>query len=168
MCTCWPGATVWLTGRPGAGQSDLARALAERLGARARRVEVLDGDRFRSPLPADPDPAPDVGRGVGRAGRDADVRRLGLMAEVLARNGVIAVVPVTAPRAADREAVRRRHESSGTPYVEIDVAHAAGVGTGGDPYEAPASPDLRVETDTRGVRECARTLHALLTERGLA
>ncbi|WP_190175549.1 adenylyl-sulfate kinase, partial [Streptomyces nitrosporeus] len=37
-----------------------------------------------------------------------------------------------------------------------------------DPYEAPESPDLRIESHRQTVQESAAALHALLTERGLA
>lgn len=52
FCTCWPGATVWLTGLPSAGKSTIAAALAERLRQDRRRVEVLDGDEIRTFLSA--------------------------------------------------------------------------------------------------------------------
>ncbi|MFB8774723.1 hypothetical protein [Streptomyces broussonetiae] len=94
-CTC-PGATVWLTGGPAADRLAAAYALAERLLAEERRVEVLD--RF------------------DELGTDA--RRIGLVAEVLARNGVVAVVPCAPETLA---AVRARHSASNTRYVEICV-----------------------------------------------
>ncbi|MGI5403700.1 MULTISPECIES: adenylyl-sulfate kinase [unclassified Streptomyces] len=181
ICTCWPGATVWLTGLPSAGKTTLAYELAERLRADGHRVEVLDGDEIRSFLSA--------GLGFGRADRDANVQRIGLVAEVLARNGVTTLVPVIAPYADSREAVRKRHESSGTPYLEVHVAtpvevcserdvkglyarQASGEITGltgvDDPYEEPEVPDLRIEAHTQSVQESAAVLHVLLTERGLA
>ncbi|MFE3742838.1 adenylyl-sulfate kinase, partial [Streptomyces sp. NPDC059134] len=114
ICTCWPGATVWLTGLPSAGKTTLAHELAGRMRDDGRRVEVLDGDEIRTFLSA--------GLGFSRADRHANVQRVGLVAEVLARNGILALVPVIAPYADSREAVRERHRSSDTPYLEVHVA----------------------------------------------
>lgn len=181
VCTCRPGATVWLTGLPSSGKSTLAEELAVLLRSRARRVEVLDGDRLRQIF------SPDLG--FSRADRNANVQRIGMMAQVLARNGVLALVPVIAPFADSREAVRKRHLASGTPYFEIHVAapvdvcaardvkglyarQAAGEISGltgvDDPYELPESPDLRVQTHLQSVHESAAAVHRLLVERGLA
>ncbi|MEY9997604.1 adenylylsulfate kinase [Streptomyces sp. V4I8] len=175
------GATVWLTGLPSAGKTTIAYLLAERLRGEGRRVEVLDGDELRGVLSA--------GLGFSRPDRDCHVRRVGLVAEVLARNGVLAVVPVIAPYADSREAVRKRHLDSGTAYVEVYVAapvavcalrdvkglyarQAAGLMTGltgvDDPYEPPSAPDLTVRTEAQTPRESADAVHALLAARGLA
>ncbi|MEV7725001.1 adenylyl-sulfate kinase [Streptomyces sp. NPDC087917] len=175
------GATVWLTGLPSAGKTTIAYALAERLRDEGHRVEVLDGDEIREFLSA--------GLGFTREDRHTNVQRIGFVAELLASNGVKALVPVIAPFADSREAVRKRHATEGTTYLEVHVAtpvevcserdvkglyakQAAGEISGltgvDDPYEAPESPDLRIESHTQTVRESASALHALLTERGLA
>ncbi len=175
------GATVWLTGLPSAGKTTIARELADRLREEGRRVELLDGDEIREFLSA--------GLGFGRADRDTNVQRIGFVAELLARNGVTALVPVIAPYADSRDAVRERHEANGTAYVEVHVAtpvevcsvrdvkglyakQAAGELTGltgvDDPYEEPVKPDLRIESQDQTVQESAAAVHALLTERGLA
>jgi adenylylsulfate kinase len=177
-CTC--GATIWLTGLPSAGKTTIADALARRLRAAGRRVEVLDGDELRADLGAD--------LGFTRADRDTNVRRIGLLAEVLARNGVLAVVPVIAPYADSRDAVRKRHEANGTTYLEVHVAtplevcslrdvkglyarQAAGRLTGltgvDDPYEEPVSPDVTLHTHTHTPAHCAGVVHAALARRGL-
>lgn len=174
------GATVWLTGLPSAGKTTIARALADRLRAEGRRTEVLDGDEIREFLSA--------GLGFSREDRHTNVQRIGFVAELLASHGVLVLVPVIAPYADSREAVRKRHQAKGTGYVEVHVAtpvdvcsvrdvkglyarQAAGELTGltgvDDPYEVPASPDLRIETQGSTVEESAATVHALLAERGL-
>ncbi|MFF4605019.1 adenylyl-sulfate kinase [Streptomyces sp. NPDC001339] len=174
------GATIWLTGLPSAGKTTLARELAARLRDEGHRAEVLDGDEIREFLSA--------GLGFTREDRHTNVQRIGFVAELLASNGVKALVPVIAPYTDSREAVRKRHQAEGTPYLEVHVAtpvevcsrrdvkglyakQAAGEISGltgvDDPYEAPESPDLRIEAHTRTVQESAAALYALLTERGL-
>lgn len=175
------GATVWLTGLPSAGKTTIATELAGALRAQGHRVEVLDGDEIREFLSA--------GLGFNREDRHTNVQRIGFVAELLARNGVLVLVPVIAPYADSREAVRKRHAAAGTPYLEVHVAtpvevcgerdvkglyarQAAGELTGltgvDDPYEAPEAPDLRIETQGRSVSESAAAVRALLGERGLA
>ncbi|MEU7471065.1 adenylyl-sulfate kinase [Streptomyces sp. NPDC044984] len=175
------GATVWLTGLPSAGKTTIAHELAGRLRERGRRVEVLDGDEIREFLSA--------GLGFTREDRHTNVQRIGFVAELLARNGVTALVPVIAPYADSRDAVRKRHETNGTPYVEVHVAtpvevcsvrdvkglyakQAAGELTGltgvDDPYEEPETPDLRIESQNQTVQESAASVYAALSERGLA
>jgi adenylylsulfate kinase len=174
------GATIWLTGLPSAGKTTIARALAERLAADGHRVEVLDGDEIREFLSA--------GLGFSREDRHTNVQRIGFVAQLLAAHGVKTLVPVIAPYADSREAVRKRHEEAGTGYVEVHVAtpleicserdvkglyarQAAGELSGltgvDDPYEAPADPDLRIAAHEQSVEESADALHALLRDRGL-
>jgi adenylylsulfate kinase len=181
MSALQTGATVWLTGLPSAGKTTIATALAEQLRAAGHRVEVLDGDEIREFLSA--------GLGFTREDRHINVQRIGFVAELLASNGVKALVPVIAPYADSREAVRKRHQGEGTAYLEVHVAtpvdvcslrdvkglyakQAAGEISGltgvDDPYEAPETPDLRIESHTQTVQESAAVLYALLVERGLA
>ncbi len=117
------------------------------------------------------------------------MQRIGFVAELLASHGVKALVPVIAPYADSREAVRKRHQAAGTDYLEVHVAtpvevcsvrdvkglyarQAAGEISGltgvDDPYEVPETPDLRIEAHRQDVSESAAALYALLVERGLA
>lgn len=174
------GATVWLTGLPSAGKSTIACRLAELLGAEGRGAEILDGDEVRAFLSA--------GLGFSRADRDANVRRIGYVAELLARNGVLVLAAVVSPFQDSRDAVREWHRRSGTAFLEVHVAtpvevcadrdvkglyarQRAGTLTGltgvDDPYEPPPSPELRIDTGSEDVAGSVRAVRALLAERGL-
>lgn len=171
----WQGGTVWLTGLPSAGKTTIALGLAERLRAEGNRVQVLDGDEVRAALSAD--------LGFSKEDRDTNVRRIGYLAELLARHGVTVLVPVIAPYAASRASVRERHATQGIPYLEVHVAtpvevcarrdvkglyakQAAGRLSGltgvDDPYEAPVDPDLRIDTQHQTIDESIARLRALV------
>jgi adenylylsulfate kinase len=176
-----PGATVWLTGLPSAGKSTIAGALADRLRAEGHRVELLDGDELRTHLTAD--------LGFSRSDRDTNVQRVGFVARLLARNGIVVLVPVIAPYAAARAKVRSEHDVHGTTFVEVYVAtplelcaerdvkglyarqragELSGLTGVDDPYEIPQSPELRLDTEDLTVDESAAQVHAVLVARGIA
>lgn len=170
------GVTVWLTGLPSAGKSTIARALAHRLRTAGRDVHVLDGDLIRAEL------SPDLG--FSRQDRDANVRRIGYVARLLASHGVIVVVAAIAPFADARQAVKAGHAADGVGYLEVfldtpveecrrrDVKglyrkQAAGLisgltGVDAD-YEAPTHPDLRLETHKHPLASCVEAIEALLS-----
>jgi adenylylsulfate kinase len=174
------GVTVWLTGLPSSGKSTLAAGLAERLRAEGRLVEVLDGDEVRANI------APELG--FTKEDRQENVRRIGWLAQLLARNGVTVLVPVIAPYAQARAGVRERHAAQGTPYFEVHVATPVGVcaardvkglyakqargeisGLTGvdDPYEAPVDPELRLDTHEQPIAASVAALSAALSGRRL-
>jgi len=84
-----PGFAVWITGLSGAGKSTIAEGLAAALRQAGRKVEVLDGDQVRATLNSD--------LGFSKEARDANVRRLGFVARLLARNGVAVIVAAISP-----------------------------------------------------------------------
>lgn len=174
------GGTVWLTGLSGAGKTTIALELATRARRAGRAVELLDGDELREHL--------SPGLGFARADRDAHVTRVGYLARLLAGHGVLVLVPVIAPYAATRAAVRAEHETAGISFVEVYVstsvaecarrdvkglyaAHAAGRLTHltgvDDPYEAPEHPDAALDTTGQDPAASVAAIAALLNERGL-
>ena len=176
-----PGCTVWLTGLPSAGKTTIARALGDRLIAEGHLVEVLDGDELRTHLTGD--------LGFSREDRDTNVRRVGFLARLLARNGVTVLVGVIAPYAAARAQLRADHAADGVAFVEVHVATPLDVCevrdvkglyakqrsgelkglTGVDaPYEIPKQPDLRLDTSGLTVEQAAAEVHATLARKGLA
>jgi adenylylsulfate kinase len=178
---CAGGATVWLTGLPSAGKSTIADGVAARLRRERCGVEVLDGDVIRENLSR--------GLGYSREDRAVNIRRIGFVAELLARNGVIVVVAAIAPHADVREQVRAAHRAAGTPYVEVYVSTPVEVAgerdvkglyarqragevrglTGvDDPYEEPESPDLVIPSHQQSVEESVDLLVDHLHREGLA
>ena len=168
------GVTVWFTGLPSSGKTTLAHALAKRLADEGYdRVEVLDGDLAREHLTK--------GLGFSREDRAENVRRIGWVASLLARNGVVVLASVISPYRDDRDAVREMH---GERFVEVHVAtplevcaerdvkglyakQRAGELTGltgvDDPYEAPLRPEVVVPTHQQSVDESVELLWRSLT-----
>ena len=173
------GGTLWLTGLPSAGKTTLARALAAELGDRGVDVEILDGDEVRTHLSA--------GLGFTKADRETQVTRIGYVAELLARHGVLVLVPVIAPYADARAKVAAHHADKGTAHWQVhlstsvdvcaerdvkglyakafrgEISQMTGVD---DPYEIPENPDLRIDTAAVSQDAAVAALIGLLTERG--
>lgn len=169
------GATVWFTGLSGSGKSTVAVEVERRLVAAGRPAYLLDGDNLRQGLNGD--------LGFSADDRTENVRRVGEVARLFADAGVVALVPVISPYVADRDRVREIHRLAGVPFVEVFVdtpieiceqrdpkglyAKArAGEITGftgiDDPYEAPASPELRLTPDDGDASaQAGRVLHLL-------
>src|SRR5215212_3126311 len=93
------GAVVWFTGLPASGKSTVARHVEGRLLDRGFGVELLDGPEVRQSLSRD--------LGFSREDREENVRRIGYVAKLLSRNGVIAVCATISPYRATRDEVRR-------------------------------------------------------------
>jgi adenylylsulfate kinase len=169
------GFAVWLTGLSGAGKSTLAQSLVGRLRAGGAKVEILDGDIVRTNL--------SQGLGYSREDRDTNIRRIGFVAELLARNGVIVVVAAISPYREARETVKSRIGRFVEVFVDcpIDVltardtkglykrALAGEIGnfTGiSDPYEPPAAPSITIHSERESVEDgVAKIWRILETER---
>src|SRR5208337_4718912 len=106
------GFTLWFTGLSGSGKSTLANLVADELRNRGHRVEILDGDEIRTHL--------SKGLGFSKEDRDTNIRRIGWVARVLARNGVIAITAAISPYKAIRDEIRRETQSDGRAgFVEV-------------------------------------------------
>jgi adenylylsulfate kinase len=172
------GFTVWFTGLSGSGKTTIARLVGPELERRGLVVEFLDGDVVRTHL--------SEGLGFSREDRDVNVERIGWVASRLTRAGVAVLVSAISPYESARRNARALVEEHG-PFVEVHVATpveecarrdvkglyakaAAGeipAFTGvSDPYEAPADPELRVETSCTPDAS-ARLVVARLEELGL-
>ncbi|MCA9708527.1 MAG: adenylyl-sulfate kinase [Myxococcales bacterium] len=174
------GGLVWFTGLSGAGKSTIANLVDRRLHAMGRHTMLLDGDVVRTGLCED--------LGFSPADRAENVRRIGEAGRLFARAGVLALVAVIAPYQRDRQATRERMRPGRFVEVFVDAplsvceerdpkglykkARAGQLRdfTGIDaPYEAPASPEVRLDSGGDVPAEAlADQVIALLRERNLA
>ena len=174
------GFVLWFTGLSGAGKTTLANALAPEFSGRGTRVEVLDGDQVRTHL--------SKGLGFSKEDRDTNIRRIGYVSRLLARNGVGVITAAISPYRVPRDEVRQAVESDGASFVEIylraklpaliardvkglyakaltgEIAQFTGIS---DPYEEPLRPELVVETDSEAVDKSVTRILARLEELNL-
>lgn len=156
MTNC--GLTIWLTGLSSAGKTTIGRLLCENLAAAGHKVKLLDGDEMRRHI--------SKGLGFTKQDRDENIRRIGLVAQMLTRHGVIAVVSAISPYRDVRDELRRRIGNFLEVYVHAplelceqrdvqglycraragEIQHVAGLD---DPYEPP----LQAEVECRTGRE---------------
>jgi sulfate adenylyltransferase len=174
------GFTVFFTGLSGSGKSTIANALMVKLMEMGGRpVTLLDGDVVRKHLSSE--------LGFSKEHRDINIKRIGYVASEITKNGGIAICAPIAPYTATRRAVREMIEAYGA-FVEVHVATAleeceardrkglyklAREGkikefTGiSDPYEAPTTAELVVDTKDVDVDHCAHQVILKLESLGL-
>jgi adenylylsulfate kinase len=150
------GAVVWLTGLSGSGKSTVANALDAALHAAGVHAYLLDGDNLRHGLNAD--------LGFTPGDRAENVRRVVEVAKLLTDAGLVVTTALISPYRADREAARARIGAErflevfvDTPielceardpkglYARARAGEIRGFSGIDDPYEAPESPDLRLD-----------------------
>ena len=103
------GLILWLTGLSGAGKSTIAKGVERELRERGCLVELLDGDVVRTNL--------SKGLGFSREDRDINIRRIGFVANLLGRNGVVAIVAAISPYRAARDEVRKNAKN----FIEVYI-----------------------------------------------
>ncbi len=169
------GVTVWFTGLSGAGKTTLARAVYDELKKRGHQVEILDGDVVRQYLTK--------GLGFSKEDRDENIRRIGFVAHLLTRNGVIVLVAAISPYRETREEVRRKIGDFIEVYVNAplevcekrdvkglykkaragEIKNFTGIS---DPYEPPLNPEVECRTDLESVEESVAKVLGKLEELG--
>jgi adenylyl-sulfate kinase len=173
------GFTLWFTGLSGSGKSTIAHLVGPELDKRGLIVEYLDGDTVRTHL--------SKGLGFSKEDRDTNIERIGWVASRLTRQGGAVIAAAISPYEETRRKARELVEEWGA-FVEVHVKASveecarrdvkglyekafAGEIKGftgvDDPYEAPTSPEIVVDTEEHEPEESAQIIVAKLEELGL-
>jgi adenylyl-sulfate kinase len=170
------GFTIWFTGLSGAGKTTIANQLETVLRERGKKVEILDGDVVRTNL--------SKGLGFSKEDRDTNIRRIGFVAQLLARNGVVAITAAISPYRDVRDEVRDMHKGD---FVEVyikcsidalaerdvkglykkalagEIENFTGVS---DPYEEPLNPEVTLDSEHETEAQSLDKLLSRLEELG--
>lgn len=171
-------ATLWFTGLSGSGKSTLAYATEAALVDRGINAFVLDGDNVRFGLNAD--------LGFSPEDRTENIRRVGHVARLMVDAGVVVLSSFISPYRTDRDAVRALHDEGQFVEVFVDtplevceardvkglyerarageIEDFSGVSA---PYEAPESPELRIDTSQRDLDDCVAEVLGHLQQAGI-
>lgn len=168
------GVVVWLTGLSGSGKTTIAIALQKSIISRNINIELLDGDCIRSNL--------SQGLKYSKKDRDINVRRVGYVANLLSRNGVVVIVALISPYRAIRDEMKLMNNQFIEVYVDapLEVCELRDVkglyasarngkikGFTGidDPYEPPLHPDITCLTSQESIEESVLKIVRVLEER---
>ncbi len=165
---------LWFTGLSGSGKSTLAEAVYEKLKRSGYRIEHLDGDKVRSIFPK---------TGFSKQERNNHIRRVGFLASMLEKNGVMVTASFISPYAETRQFVRGLCRNFILTYVSAPLeicekrdpkgmykkARAGQIKnfTGiDDAYQAPQNPEIVINTDKKTVEESCQKIIAYLKNKG--
>ncbi len=165
-----------MTGLSGAGKSTISQVVKTNLTSLGYKVELLDGDDYRSHLCHD--------LGFSKTDRLENIRRLGFVGLTLAKHGVIAILAAINPYEEAREALRQKSSIVKTVFVDCPLSitterdpkglyrkallpethpdHIKQFTGISDPYEPPLKPDLILATSTQSVDDSAAALVAFI------
>jgi adenylylsulfate kinase len=174
------GATLWFTGLSGSGKSTVAVELEKQLLMQGKLAYRLDGDNVRLGI--------NKNLGFSADDRKENIRRVGEVSKLMADAGMIVLNSFISPYIADRDIVRELHAGGNLDFIEVfvdcslneaekrdpkglykkaragEIKNFTGID---DPYEAPASPEVHLHSDTMSLQEEVDILMAALAKRGI-
>jgi adenylylsulfate kinase len=161
------GLTIWLTGYSGAGKTTLANNVKNILTHRGHSCELLDGDVIRQHL--------SLGLGFSKEDRCENIRRIGFVAELLSRHGIIVIVSAISPYKSARDEVHNRIPHFIEVYIKCSIEECERRDVKGlykkakagelnfftgisDPYEEPDKPDIICNTEFETVEQSTQQI----------
>jgi len=174
------GATLWFTGLSGSGKSTVAVALERALFKKGINSYRLDGDNVRLGI--------NKNLGFSSQDRKENIRRIGEVSKLFVDSGCITLSSFISPYKEDRDIVRKLHEDSGMPFIEIfvdcslyaaesrdpkglykkarngEIKNFTGID---DPYETPVSPEVHLHSDRQSLEEEVECILDFLKSRNI-
>lgn len=156
----------WLTGLSASGKSTIADELYSNLIKKGLKVEYLDGDKVRDIFPK---------TGFSKEERDTHIKRIGFLASILERNGIIVISAFISPYEEARQFVRslcnnfveihvstplevcKQRDPKGL-YAKVERGEIKNFTGVDDPYEVPVNPEIRIDTTNISVKEAVKQI----------
>lgn len=172
------GAVIWFTGLSASGKSSIANAVDALLHQRGVHTYVLDGDNVRHGL--------NKNLGFSAEDRAENIRRIGEVAKLMADSGLITLTAFISPYRVDRDNVRdllnqgefvevlcqasietcEARDPKGL-YKKARAGEIKGFTGIDDPYEAPATPELVLDSDNKDIDTLANEVIGFLSTEGV-
>ncbi|MBN1162395.1 sulfate adenylyltransferase [Patescibacteria group bacterium] len=168
------GFVLWFTGLPQSGKSTIADIVYDKLKDAELKIERLDGDIVRESLTKD--------LGFTKQDRDENIRRVGFVAKLLARNGVGVIASFISPYKSQRDSIRLKTPNFIEVFVntplkiceewdkkgyykkarEGKIKDFTGISA---PYEKPEIPEIELRPDLEGIEKSAERVLSFLKKR---
>ncbi len=165
------GLFIQMTGMSGSGKTTLSRAVAKKLFKEGYKIELMDGDEYRTELCND--------LGFSKKDRNRNIRRLGFVGKVLARNNVIAIMAAINPYEEIRNEIKELGPFVKTVHIDCDIdtlierdpkglykralsgeiKNFTGIS---DPFERPIDPDLVINTANESLEKSTEKLYQFI------
>jgi len=164
------GLFIQMTGLSGSGKTTIARDVEKRLKNRGLKVETIDGDEYREGICSD--------LTFSKEDRNTNIRRLGFVGKVLARNNVVVIMSTINPYDNIRKELKEIHgartifiDCSIEECIERDIKGLYKKAISGeiknftgisDPFEVPKDADLVIKTDKLNIKKSAELLEKFI------
>jgi adenylylsulfate kinase len=168
---------IQLTGLSASGKSTIASGVNKILVNDGYRSEVIDGDAYRKILCKD--------LGFSKEDRNENIRRLGFVANLLATNGVIAIIAAINPYEEIRQEISSYGSHVKLVWINCDIDtlikrdskglykkaslsdnhpdkinNLSGIN---DPFEIPENPHLIINTNIETEKESIKKLYDFIS-----
>jgi adenylylsulfate kinase len=169
------GFAVWLTGLPSSGKSAVAAELDRLLAENGVSAQILDSDELRVRLTPHPTYSEDE--------RSWFYDMIVFLSGLLTRNGVNVLIAATGSRQIYRDRARRQIRCFAEVHIDcpvevcrfrdpkglwrrVESGETLALPGAGTPYQAPAAPELRVDTSKMTIEAAARAIFDMLRNKG--